>query len=111
MNLLMGTAYMLLAVVHMFKIYGGYDLFLGMVLLVEAGIYFFGFSENPAEEKRKYAHTYVGGIMALWLSIYVVLKWLINLSSAELKLPDLLLIPLGILAFVIARVARRRILS
>jgi len=111
MNLLMGIAYMLLAVVHMLKIYGGYDLFLGMVLLVEAEIYFFGFSENPAEEKRKYAHTYVGGIMALWLSIYVVLKWLVNLPSAELKFSDLLLIPLGILAFVIAGAARRKILS
>jgi len=58
------------------------DIPFGAVFVVIGAIFFWGILEDPADHPKRLAHTYVGGMISIWLAIFSVAHVLLeDLSS------------------------------
>lgn len=100
--LFLGSLYLALAINTLFGfLLSESDTFLGIVILVNSGIYLFGLAERKEDERRRVSHLLVGSFFSYFLGIYQVIMvlsvWLEGiltgmclLSLETLKLPIIL---------------------
>ncbi|MCD6254619.1 MAG: hypothetical protein DRP27_04605 [Thermotogae bacterium] len=80
-NLMLSSLWFLAGVLKIAGIGTTSDIPFGIVFVVIGAIFFWGVLEDPTDHPKRLAHTYVGGVISIWLAILSVAHTLLKDSS------------------------------
>lgn len=108
-NLVLSFLWFLAGVLKIAGIGTTSDIPFGIVFVVIGAIFFWGVLEDPADRPKRLAHTYVGGVLSIWLAILSVARIFIKASSYMNTFFELGVAILAVLSYFAGLRARKEI--